>query len=160
MEVISRKIYSLECYTQTTVADNEVHFQECLIEWKEVLSKRGLNINLWKIDGGTRTDRNSFVYVGGAEAEIRSRIQAGANAWWKMKWQIDIISRKSSKERCLVREPHVPAYVCDMGTISMTENNKRKSQFAKNNWVKRIHLHPWTGAVVCGRAISTVFVSL
>ena len=66
-----------------------IDIAEHSIEKTEVLSigahREELNI---KLEGRTRRQNNSFIYLGGAvssdgrsETEVRRRVQAGANAW-------------------------------------------------------------------------------
>ena len=89
------------------VADSEADLQERLVEWKKIFSKHGLRVSLEKtevlwvghqtkdldisLDGKKLNQQDSFVYFcgavcgdGGAETEIRRRIQAGASAWRKV----------------------------------------------------------------------------
>ena len=86
------------------VANGKHELQEIMEEWNGLFTRHGLKLNLEKtealhighqreeldieLEGEQLTQRNSFVYLGGAvcgdgktERDVRRRVLAGANAW-------------------------------------------------------------------------------
>ena len=108
--LISRKTVVEDAMKELLYADNlalvangKPELQETLEEWNGLFTRHGLKLNLEKtevlhtrqrdeldieLEGKKLTQRDSFVYVGGAvcgdgktERDVRRRVQTGANAW-------------------------------------------------------------------------------
>ena len=103
-------------------------------------TREELNIRL---DGKEIKQVDGFVYLGRmvmedghSAAEVRRRIQAGANGWRKVEGVM--LYRKISKKLKgkVLRTCVTPACLYDLETVALTE--QQKLQVCENNWVWRI----------------------
>ena len=168
MELISRKISTTDAMKKIMYADDLVivaehreELQDALEEWNEIFKKHGLKMNLDKTEvmwvGKHREELNirlegkdikqvkKFVYLGGnisengrVEVEVRSRIQAGANALRNVEGVM--MDRKISRklkgkvlDSCVV-----PASTYGLETLALSELHQHKLQVCENNWIRRI----------------------
>ena len=98
-----------------------------------------------ELEGKKLTQRDSFVYLGGAvcgdgkmEREVRRRVQAGANAWIAV--EVRMTDRRISKRlkgkvmsTCVTR-----ACLYGTETLALTELQQQRLQVCENNWVRKI----------------------
>ena len=143
------------------IAESKQELEEVLEEWKGVFEKHRLRMSLEKtevmwvgrqreelnirLDGKDIKQVDGFVYLGGmvtedghSEAEVRRRIQAGANAWRKVE-EIMLDRNISKKLKGKILRPCVtPAFLYGLETVALTEQHQQKLQVCENNWVRRI----------------------
>ena len=140
------------------VGDNKEDLQKTLQECSNIFRKHGLRMNLEKtkvmwigeqevelhvvVDGKTIKQVNRFVYLGdtvcedgGSSKEIQRRVQAGAAVWRRVEGVV--LDRKLKKqlkgkvlEACMV-----PACICRLVIVALTERQEEKMKIAENNWV-------------------------
>ena len=143
------------------VANGKQELQETMEEWNGLVTKHGLKLNLEKtevlhighqreeldieLEGNTLTQRDSFVYLGGAvcedgktERQVRRRVQAGANAWRSVEGVMadrQISNRLKGKvmSTCVT-----PACLYGTETFALTELQLQRLQVCENNWVRKI----------------------
>ena len=74
---------------------------------------------------------------GKSEAEVRRRIQVGANAWRVERVTADRKISRKLKGKVLM-SCVTPAYLYSLETVAPTEIQQQRLQACKNNWVRRI----------------------
>ena len=167
MEIISRTISTKDILRKmmyaddlAIIAESKQDLHEVLEEWKGVFEKHGLRMSLEKtevmrvghqreelnvmLDGKEIKQVDGFVYLGmvtedgHSTAEVRRRIQAGANAWRKVEGvMLDRTISKKLKGKVL-RTCVTPACLYGLETAALTEQQQQKLQVCENNWVRRI----------------------
>ena len=141
------------------VANGKEELQETMEEWNGLFTKHGLKLNLEKtevlhighqreeldieLEGKNLTQRDSFVYLGGAvcgngktEIEVRRRVQAGA---WRAVEGVLADRRISKRLNGKVMSTCVtPACLYGTETLALTVLQQQRLQVCENNWVRKI----------------------
>ena len=143
------------------VANGKQELQETMEEWNGLFTKHGLKLNLEKtevlhighqreeldieLDGQKLTQRDSFVYLGGAvcgdgktEREVRRSVKAGANAWRAVEGVM--ADRRISKRLNgkVMSNCVTPACLFGTETLALTELQQQRLEVFENTWVRKI----------------------
>ena len=151
MELISRKISTTDAMKKIMYADDLVivaehreELQGALEEWNEIIKKHGLKTNLDKTEM-MWVGRGNVVYLGGnisengrVAAEVRRRMQSGANAWRNVEGLM-VDRNISRKLKGKVLDSYVvPANTYSLDTLALSELHQHKLQVCENNWIRRL----------------------
>ena len=97
------------------------------------------------VDGKTIKQVNRFVYLGdtvcedgGSSKEIQRRVQAGAAAWRRVEGFVWDRKLKKQLKGKVLEACKVPACICRLVIVALTERQEEKMKIAENNWVRRI----------------------
>ena len=138
------------------VANGKQELQETVEEWNGLFTKQGLKLNIEKtevmhiahqreeldieLEGKKLTQRDSFVYLGGAvcgdgkRREVRRRVPAGANAWRAVE---EVMADRRISKRLkgkVVSTCATPACLCGTETSALTELQQQRLQVCENNF--------------------------
>ena len=98
-----------------------------------------------KLEGEKLTQRDSFVYLGGAvcgdgktEREVRRRVQAGANAWRAVEGVMADRRISNWLKGKVMSTCVTPACLYGTETLALTELQQHRLQVCENNWVRKI----------------------
>ena len=168
MEVISRKVSTMDILRKLLYADDlavvmesKQELQEVLVEWKDLFERHGLRMSLDKTEvlsvGSQRQELgitlggrdikqgDSFTYLGGmisgdgrSDGEVRKRIQSGALAWRNVEGVMTDRHISKKLKGKVLGTCVIPACIYGLETVALSNAQQQRLQVCENNWMRRI----------------------